>query len=287
MPPADRTLLTPLTVTASDGTSLHLERHASTGPARGSLILLHGFSVHSGQYRHVAETFARAGLEVTAMDCRGHGQSSGRRGYVRRFQDFQDDLHLVVEETRAAAPGLPVVVGGHSHGALIALHYALSGRSPIAALPLACPYLALRLRVPAWKRTLGKLMGWLWPTLAIGNELRLEETTRDPDARALHAGDPLAHHVATPRWFNEVEAAQAHIMTQASTLRVPTFMALAGDDRIVDTDASLRFARDAGAVVQVKVYPQAYHELFFEPEWRQIVEDLASWVVARLTAPYT
>jgi alpha-beta hydrolase superfamily lysophospholipase len=64
-------------------------------------------------------------------------------------------------------------------------------------------------------------------------------------------------------------------------------MAVSGEDRLVDSDAALPFARRAGSIVDVKVYPQAYHELLLEPEWRQIVEELASWLVARLRAPYT
>ena len=64
-------------------------------------------------------------------------------------------------------------------------------------------------------------------------------------------------------------------------------MALAGDDRIVETDIALRFAHAAGPVVHTEVYPQSFHEVFFEPDWRLIVDQLSSWLVARLTAPYT
>lgn len=286
MPPQNRRV--DLTLTASDGTLLQLEHHQPpAGPAHGTLILLHGFAVHSGRYRQVAAAFAQAGLHVVALDVRGHGRSGGRRGYVKRFLDFQDDLHLVVEAARSWAPQLPVALGGHSHGALIELDYALAGRGPIAAMVLASPYLGLRLRVPAWKLAMSGVMGHLWPTLAMGNELTLELTTRDPEVRARNEGDPLAHHVATPRWFNEVRAVQAHILSEAATLKVPTFMAVSGEDRLVDSDAALAFARQAGSIVEVKVYPQAYHELFLEPEWREIVEELASWLVARLRAPYT
>lgn len=276
-----------LALTTPDGIVLHLERHQPEDTCRGVLIMLHGFAVHSGPYRPVAATFARAGLDVTAFDCRGHGRSTGRRGYVRRFKDFQNDLHLVIEAARGAARGLPVALLGHSHGATIALDYVLANRSPIAALLLATPWLDLKLKVPAWKTTLAGVMTHLWPTLALGNELRAEDTTRDPLVRARLADDPLAHHVATPRWFKEARAAQAHILGRASTLRVPTFMAVAGDDRIALNDAALTFARDAGPIVEVKMYEQAFHELFLEPDWARIVKDCVSWLVARLGAPYT
>ena len=249
--------------------------------------MLHGFAVHTGRYRQVATAFARAGFAVTAFDCRGHGLSTGKRGYVRRFDDFMDDLHAVIEAARETDGGRPLVLLGHSHGALLALRYALTDRSILHALVLAAPWLDLKMKVPSWKRALGRVMAYLWPTLALGNELRSTETTRDPAARERWANDPLAHHVATPRWFNEVRATQAYIMAHAVTLRVHTLMALAGEDRIVSNEAAHTFARAAGPVVEVKLYPEAFHEMFLEPDWKVIVEDFASWVVARLPAPYT
>jgi acylglycerol lipase len=280
--PAERTLVTP------DGSVLHLERHVAQGAHHGTLIMLHGFGVHCGIYRPVAAAFARAGLDVTAFDCRGHGRSTGRRGYVRRFHDFQDDLDLVIETARATSgPDARLALLGHSHGATIAVDYALANRSSIAALVLASPYFALKLKVPIWKTMLGRVAGLAWPTLAVTSGVRSEDTTKDPLVRERLLNDPVAHHVATPRWYSEVRATQAHILSRASTLRVPTFMALAGDDRVVLTQAAQAFAEQAGSIVEIKVYEQAFHELFLEPNWEQIVDDCASWLVARLAAPYT
>ncbi|MES1164630.1 MAG: lysophospholipase [Verrucomicrobiota bacterium] len=280
--------LTEQTLTAADGTDIHTETHLSTGGSpSAALVLLHGFAVHCGRYRPVAAGFAAAGLDVTAFDCRGHGRSAGQRGHVTRFTDFRDDLHLVIEHVRARTPGLPVAIAGHSHGATIALDYVLADRSTVSALVLASPFLALRMKVPRWKTALSPVMGRLWPTLSMTNELRSEDTTRDPDVRARLANDPLTHQVATPRWFNEVQAAQAHILGHATTLRVPTLMAVPSDDRIALTETALAFARAAGPIVEVKMYENAFHELFLEPDWPRIVNDCASWVVARLAAPYT
>ena len=284
------TALSPIeqVLTTPDGTTLYVERFPPPeGQARGVLVVLHGFSIHSGFYRDAAGAFARAGLDVTLFDCRGHGRSGGRRGHVRRFSDFQDDLHLVTEAARAAVPGVPVALLGHSHGATIALDYVLAQRSRIDALMLAAPWLALKLKVPLSKRALARAVGTVWPTFAHNNLLRASESARDPAAQARLTQDPLVHHVATPRWFNEVRSAQAHILDRATTLQVPTFMAVSGEDRIVSSDASLAFARAAGRIVDVRVYEQAFHELFLEPNWPDIVEDFASWLVARLPAPYT
>src|SRR5215831_9368821 len=128
------------TVTANGGFTLHCERFAPVGAARASAVFLHGFAVHCGSYRHVGHALAAAGFASTAFDCQGHGRSAGRRGYVRRFSDFHDDLALVIERTRAELPGRPLVIVAHSHGATIALDTLLARRGSADALVVAAPY---------------------------------------------------------------------------------------------------------------------------------------------------
>jgi len=190
----------------------------------------------------------------------------------------------VVADARGRHPTLPLALAGHSQGATIALDYALAARAPLAALVLAAPWLGLKMKVPAVKRALAPVLGHLWPTLALGNGIRVEDIARDPAAQERIAHDPLILHVATSRWFNEARATQAYILAHATTLRVPTFMAIPGVDRIASAETSLGFARAAGPVVATKLYPAAFHEIFLEPDVGEIIAELVSWLVPRLDA---
>jgi alpha-beta hydrolase superfamily lysophospholipase len=218
---------------------------------------------------------------VTGFDCRGHGRSQGRHGYVRRFSDYVDDLDLVLAAARRASPGLPVAIVAHSHGATISLAYLLGGRGTVDALAITAPYLALRMKVPFYKRVMSPIMGALWPTLTMWNEIGPEVTARSPAAQAQMIADPLIRHVATPRWFNEVRAAQASVLLRAAALKVPTLMSVAGDDRLVDAEVSLAFARAAGPVIEVKVYDGLFHEVYLEPEWEMVIADIIAWLGRR------
>jgi alpha-beta hydrolase superfamily lysophospholipase len=272
------------TLSARDGTRLHVERQPPHGAPRGVLVMVHGFAMHSGPYRSVAAAFAGAGLDVTSFDCRGHGRSEGRRGYVARFSEYLDDLQSVLAAAAAESPALPAAVLGHSQGATIALAYALEERSPLAALVLAAPWLALKMKVPAVKRAAAALLGRVWPTLALPNGIRAADAAREPAVQAQLTGDPLIHHLATSRWFNEARALQATLPVRAAGLRVPTLMAIAGADRIADAQAALDFARAAGPIVDVKIYEPAFHEILLDPDAPEIVADLVSWLVPRLEA---
>jgi alpha-beta hydrolase superfamily lysophospholipase len=281
-------------VTTADGLRLHCE-HFAPAPAttlRAAVVMVHGFSAHCGTFRHVAGALAGAGFAVTAFDCRGHGKSQGRHGYVRHFGEYADDLHKVLEHARARTPGAPVVVAAHSQGVTVSLDYLLRGVGTFDALVAAAPYLDLKMPVPLYKRAFSPLMGVLLPTLTMSNQISPELVTRNPDVWDDIRNDPLVHHVATPRWFNEVRATQARLRASAASLRVPTFMAVAGDDRLVDAGASVAFAQAAGPIVELRVYDALFHEIYLEPERERVITDVVAWLTRRFggTAsrdPYT
>ncbi|HET6146369.1 MAG TPA: alpha/beta hydrolase [Polyangia bacterium] len=279
-------------VATADGLWLHVEHFLPDTPPSGTLVVVHGFSAHLGNYRHVASACARGGLAATLFDCRGHGQSQGRRGHVNRFSDFVADLDLVVARVRTLWPAIPLSLVGHSHGALVSLAYLLEAGTPtgrltrgrqglVRTLALVAPFFDLRLKVPAVKRALARPLGRLWPTLAMGNGIKGNEISRTPEVQAGFYTDPLIHHVATPRWFNEVRATQAWARAAAGALETPTLIQMAGDDRLVSNEATLAFAHAAGAIVELKRYDKLFHEMFLEPEREQVIDDLVRWTLEK------
>jgi alpha-beta hydrolase superfamily lysophospholipase len=261
--------------------ALHLEHHRPTdGRVAAALVMVHGFAAHCGLYRHVATALAAQGIAVTSFDCRGHGRSEGRRAYVPRFSRYLDDLEAILRRARELSPGVPLVLMGHSHGGTIALSYVLEGRPAPDRLVLAAPWIALRMPLPTWKRAIAPVVALVWPTLAVANEIRGADVSRNPEVVENFEKDPLVLRLATARWFHEVRLAQARIRSAAHRLQLPTLLQVAGDDRIVDTEAALAFAAAAGGPVKVLRYESLYHELFLEPERQQVIADIGAWVLA-------
>lgn len=255
------------------GITLHLERYLPAEP-RAHVLLVHGYASHCGLYRHVGEAFAADGLAVTAFDCRGHGRSTGRRGHATRFRDYLDDLDRVIDRVGGSAPGLPLYLVGHSHGATIVLDSVLSRSQRPDGMVLVAPWLQLAMPVPRWKLRLGALTARIWPTLALGNGIRGEDISRNPEVLANFWKDPLVHHVATARWFAEATAAQRRILDTAAQLDVPALVLLAGADRIVVNDASEMLASRAPRFIRLQRFDGLFHELFLEPEWREVVAEI-------------
>jgi pimeloyl-ACP methyl ester carboxylesterase len=119
-----------LFATAKDGVRLAYE---TIGEGR-DIVLIHGFGSSRAQnWRDTAwyKTLSEAGLRVTAMDCRGHGESDKPHtveGY--RHDEMTGDVLAVME---AAGIGRAIVMG-YSMGGFIAIHLAAEHPANVSKL---------------------------------------------------------------------------------------------------------------------------------------------------------
>lgn len=262
----------------------------------GVVVVVHGYCEHRKRYRHVAEALVAAGYQVLTCDLRGHGESEGVRGYVERFSYYLDDLRAFTAEAKKAArqartaagladePERKPILLGHSMGALVALQLVLSDPELFRAMALSSPFLGIKVKVPAWKSLLGRAASALRPTLTLPNGLPASDISHDPEIVRIYETDPLITHNATARWFTEVVAAHADTLARASRIKLPTLMQLAGDDRIVDSQAAQAvYERLGSADKNLTSYPGLFHEIFNErePDRQRVLSDLKSWLATR------
>lgn len=245
--------MTPTTTQAIGG--LYVETFSPTTPPKGIVVITHGYAEHCGRYREVAHVIAKAGWVAVTYDVRGHGKSPGARGAIDRFETYLRDLDAIIAGTASLAPaGAPLVLLGHSHGGLIVLR-ALSGDQPPTpkAAIISSPYLGLKLHVPAWKKTMARLVGRLAPNLNQPNNIRSDQLTSDKAKQAEHAADTLVFPTATIGWFVESAAAQQYVFDHADRVAVPTTWLVGADDPIADPARTRQIAD--------KVKGATYHDL--------------------------
>ena len=123
----------------------HLETHDGAVlfcqyyPAKNSLgilITVHDYGHHSGAYRRAHELFAASRYSVYTMDLRGHGKSAGARAAIDHFDDYLDDLDLLVARVKDREGDKPVFLLGQGMGALIALRFVTTRRASFHGLIL-------------------------------------------------------------------------------------------------------------------------------------------------------
>lgn len=267
-------------IAAADGTALFVTdwRPESTDSSKGGVILMHGLGEHSGRYQHVAQFFNTLGLSVRAYDHRGHGRSGGPRGDVPDSDTLLGDAQLVVEDFAMQISAAPILFG-HSMGGLIAARYALEQRSPLRALILSSPALAIALS--GGQKLLLKVLSAIAPGLTLPNGLEQRYLSHDANVVELYGKDPLVHGRISARLLNCMLASMAIAQTRAASLAIPTLLLYAGDDHIVDAGGSETFSKALPAnLSEIHVYPALYHEIFNEIGAEQVFADLRNWLAS-------
>ena len=264
------------TIEARDGESLALRHWPPAGPARASLLLIHGLGEHGGRYRRAALILAASGLDTWALDLRGFGASGGRRAYVERLEVWLDDLADRLAAVRQS--GRPVVLLGHSTGGLVCARYAETDRPLPDLLVLSAP--AVASTIPAWKQGLVRTLARLAPTMTVKNEIDGSVLSRDPAVGVDYVADPLNVHSSTTRLGAVLLAAQRSTLADLDRIHIPTLVIHGGDDHLVPTASSEVFAAVPG--IERRVYPGLAHETFNEPEGPEVVADVAAWIGQRL-----
>lgn len=274
------------------GVRLHLQAWLPAGPDPGrppapsaALAVVHGYGEHGGRYAWLGEYLAARGYAVYVYDLRGHGQSSGTRGQVRRFDDYLDDTAAFLGEVRRAQPAAPLFLLGHSMGGLICARMAEERAPDVRALILSSPFLQLAEAVPPARVLAVKALARVWPGRDIGNAVQAAQLSHDPAVVEAYVTDRLVHHVAPARWVAQTLAAQDAAMAAAARISLPLLVLYGSDDAVVDVAfVEALYAKVSSRDRSIQQYQGLYHECFNETDRERVFADLAAWLAARLPA---
>jgi len=254
---------------------------ASASEVRGTILWVHGYAEHSGRYLPIIEYLLERGWHSVAWDLRGHGRSTGRRGYISDIEEYLADLTAVWTHWHKRIPE-PVVLFGHSLGGLIALRY----RQKYSTLwkprltIISAPLIQLKVKVPRYKRILAQIAARFFPTLSMPSGLRPTDLTHDPAEAHAYATDPLVFKIATAGWFAAIQRAQIDLWRDLPRLTDEAFLFLIPEkDPICDSQAALRFYEHLPTPHKhLLTYPESYHEPLHETFRDKVFQDIAQFL---------
>ncbi len=271
--------------TTADRTDIYTQAWLPDAKPHALLVIVHGLGEHSGRYANYVNYFVPRGDALYGFDTRGHGRSSGARGYVDRFDRYVDDIDQRAAQARSDWPGMPLFVLAHSLGSLMGLSYARQYPDRLAGLIVTGTALQDALQLPLWKRNLATALSRVTPSLKVNNGIALAGLSHDPTVITAYEADPLTHPWGTPRLATETEVMRAQIRQSAATWRVPTLMLHGGADPIcVPEGARLFAAQTPPGLVEYRSYSGLYHEIHNEPEKEQVFRHIETWLQRWLNA---
>lgn len=249
----------------------------------GTLLVVHGLSEHSGRYEGLAAAALDLRLAMAAVDLVGHGMSPGRRGHIDSFEaDHLGAVDALVRRVESERPDMPLILVGHSLGGLIAARWAQRRvfARRLRGLILIAPLVAPRMPIPGWKLAVAHALENVLPSLRLATGIADEDVFREPVERARFAADPLVQRkISVGHWASLTEECE-RLCADAAELEIPTLFLLAGNDRVVSTDAARELAGRMPTATIIE-YPGAFHALLHDPLASEVTCDLLAWALAR------
>ncbi|KAI8616944.1 Alpha/Beta hydrolase protein [Chytriomyces sp. MP71] len=283
-----------------DGHQVFYKVWKPTGPVKAQLLFFHGLGEHVLRYDAIFERFARAGILVRGMDARGHGRTakkSGGTGHARSFNAIFDDMLqlLGLDVTLKASDsqslrGIPLFVGGHSMGGLLALSFVLTRKhqlpnlrgciSQAPALGVAPVHWFLKLLV----MFLGRF--WLINWITQPNNLALAGLCSHEPVIIDYVKDPLVHGIISIALAREIFIYQKLVLSKAREFTIPLITYHSSLDKFTYANASEQFVVEAASKdKKLKIIPASEaleHEIHNEPSAKdRIVEDYIEWIMER------
>lgn len=253
---------------------------------RGLVVLMHGLNEHSERYSGFAKQLNANGFKVYGMDWIGHGGSDGLHAYVHSLDDAVSDLKSYLQKVLADNPGLPCFCFGHSTGAAIILKAMLDPKieSRIAGVLVTSPAVGVQPSHPIFA-VLAPIVAFLLPRFqfSAANKKGMP-VSRDPEALVAKYSDPLVYTGSIRvRTGYEILRISTHLQQNLKKLRVP-FLVLHGTaDTVTDPDASQKLYEEASSTDKtIKLLEGFLHDLLFEPERAEIVNDIIKWLNYRV-----
>jgi alpha-beta hydrolase superfamily lysophospholipase len=242
------------------------------------LALVHGHGDHCRRYDHWLSRFPDENLAAVTFDYRGHGRSGGKRGVLRHYSDFLQDVELLLRKTRELFPGIPVILYGHSMGGNMVLSYCLR-RAAIPQLAIiTSPWITLRKKPGTVMTAAACLANRLTPRLTFKTGLRSRDFLEDKEAVEPRSKDELLHNRISVRLFCEVKREGEWLLENAYRLNIPVLLMQGLDDPIMDSNAGLKLFDNAADRITYRGWHGARHQLHDFDEQEEVLTFIFHWI---------
>ena len=262
----------------ADGTGLAGFRWSPPGKPKAVIQLAHGAGEHSGRYLEPLTPILEAGYVIYSADHRCHGLTSG----MSHLGDFGPggapaavgDMAVLARLIRAQEPSLPVVLLGHSMGAMFSQAWLMEHSALIDALVLSGTAGPSPIRVESLNARFAPERtpyDWLSRDTA-----EVDKYIDDPFCGIRFAPESQASFISLRERRLDPEAL-AKIKPG-----LPVYIFVGDADPINDGLKRLTPLIDAyqaaGLAVTLKVYPGGRHEMLNETNRAEVVADLRAWL---------
>lgn len=252
--------------------------------ARASVFAIHGLGGHCLWFDRAGKLFNEKKISFFSFDLPGFGQSKYKLGTISSYKDWLGSSCQVLNEfLNLFQIKSPVFILGHSMGALIAS--IISKHVNVSGWILSVPGFQGNKNIFPLSFTFKVLLKYLFmPKENIMLPFGPEQLTRNKETQLKLKKDPLRVINLKPKMLFEVVLLTKCSMYFHGLNSKPVLMLQSGMDKVCSNEAMVRFFEKIKSNdKEIKVYKNAYHDLFVEDNLPQIVDDISNWILNRVS----
>lgn len=256
--------------------------------AKGTVVVLGGRADFMERYFETTRDLMARGFCVASFDLRGQGgsqrlMSDPRRGHIKSFEQYDEDVRAFMTQLVLPDCPPPYYVLAHSTGGNIILR-TIRNRNWFKKCVLVSPLVDLN--YGAWPLPIVRGLSFLATSLGFGwaylpghsrgplgrkdfanNPLSLDQGRWNRDTAVLEVAPRLGVGGPTYGWLRAAMKSMATIrnMKGSKGLRCPVLIVMAGQDHVVDNEATRAFSQRVPGV-SVTIIREALHEILLDRE---------------------
>ena len=271
----------------------------------------HGMCEYVERYEEFAEFLCENDIALCGNDHIGHGKSVAHEdllGYFGSFDGYKNmvrDLHRMNEITRKTFPDIPVFLIGHSMGSFLARIYlskyedkfngavfmgtagGITGQAPLRIILDA----AVRKNGDLYRhKNITKMVYGVLNLRTANHRTQYDWLSRDDEDVNSFIADPKCNFTFTVAGYRDMLNALLCCNSAAVIENTPTDIPLlflsGGMDPVGEYGSGVRTAviryLERGCDVNLRIYREARHELLFELNKDEVMDDILKFIIGRV-----
>jgi acylglycerol lipase len=263
---------------STDGTLLYFRSWVPDDNVRAVICFVHGIGEHTSRYSGWASMFCEQNIAFLTLDYRGHGLAEGKRGHVASFEQYFDDVQVLISTAAEIFPQKPLLLYGHSMGGNIVLNFYMKRKPDLKALIVTSPWIKLAKRPSNLVLNLARVLKKVYPSMQFKTTIKSADITHDTDLIKTYSNDPLIHSKISVSLFVEAFYAGKKLMGLGYKIHHPLLLMHGSADKITSCKGSEHFARNTGNYLTLKIWDGLYHELHNEPNKQEVFDFIIQWL---------
>lgn len=249
----------------------------SVAKSKATIVIVHGAFEHGGRYETLAKEFQKDGFTVIYGDLPGHGETEGKAGHIKSFQQYIDTVVTWVEQ---ADKTKPVFLIGHSMGGAVVIRTMQTLKPNVNGVVLSSPAAGILNGAGQPLETVSKVLDKVTPSMRFPSPLKPEMITRNEKVIDQDRQDPLILDKVSVRWYHEFRRAiKLNFKHVDDFPDIPLLVMQAEEDKMVDIEKTKAWFNQVDLKEkQYKQWPNLYHELYNEPEWKEVYQYTINFV---------